>query len=41
MKRDSSFAKKVKRVAILGGAFFYAGNVNSVAEANVIRSNDL
>ncbi|KAF3340840.1 putative uridine nucleosidase 1 [Carex littledalei] len=35
IKRDSSFAKKVKRVVILGGAFFCAGNVNPAAEANI------
>ncbi|KAJ1692208.1 hypothetical protein LUZ63_008906 [Rhynchospora breviuscula] len=35
IKRDSSFAKKVKRVIILGGAFFCPGNVNPAAEANI------
>lgn len=35
VKRDSSFARKVKRVVILGGAFFALGNVNPAAEANV------
>nr|GMD86851.1 uridine nucleosidase 1 [Ipomoea batatas] len=35
VKRDSSFASKVKRVVILGGAFFALGNVNPAAEANV------
>ncbi|THG20492.1 hypothetical protein TEA_013689 [Camellia sinensis var. sinensis] len=35
MKRDSSFASKVKRVVILGGSFFALGNVNPAAEANV------
>ncbi|THG08964.1 hypothetical protein TEA_006964 [Camellia sinensis var. sinensis] len=35
MKRDSSFARKVKRVVILGGSFFALGNVNPAAEANV------
>jgi uridine nucleosidase len=35
IKRDPSFAKKVKRVVILGGAFFYTGNVNPAAEANI------
>ncbi|GMP42276.1 hypothetical protein CsSME_00012072 [Camellia sinensis var. sinensis] len=34
MKRDSSFASKVKRVVILGGSFFALGNVNPAAEAN-------
>ncbi|XP_028081376.1 uridine nucleosidase 1-like [Camellia sinensis] len=34
MKRDSSFARKVKRVVILGGSFFALGNVNPAAEAN-------
>ncbi|CAL5331108.1 unnamed protein product [Camellia sinensis] len=36
MKRDSSFASKVKRVVILGGSFFALGNVNPAAEANVV-----
>lgn len=35
VKRDSSFASKVKKVVILGGAFFAAGNVNPAAEANI------
>ncbi|KZV55056.1 putative uridine nucleosidase 1 [Dorcoceras hygrometricum] len=35
IKRDSSFASKVKRVVILGGAFFALGNVNPAAEANI------
>ncbi|KAI7995895.1 putative uridine nucleosidase 1 [Camellia lanceoleosa] len=35
MKRDSSFASKVKRVVILGGSFFALGNVNPAAEANL------
>lgn len=35
VKRDSSFAKKVKRVVVLGGSFFALGNVNPAAEANV------
>ncbi|KAF9679901.1 hypothetical protein SADUNF_Sadunf06G0063700 [Salix dunnii] len=35
IKRDSSFASKVKRIVILGGAFFALGNVNPAAEANV------
>ncbi|ONH96211.1 hypothetical protein PRUPE_7G113700 [Prunus persica] len=35
IKRDSSFAKKVKRVVVLGGAFFALGNVNPAAEANI------
>jgi len=36
MKKDPSFASKVKRIVILGGAFFAQGNVNPAAEANVI-----
>ena len=36
IKRDSSFASKVKRIVVLGGAFFVYGNVNPAAEANVI-----
>ncbi|CAL5421684.1 unnamed protein product [Camellia sinensis] len=36
MKRDSSFASKVKRVVILGGSFFALGNVNPAAEANFV-----
>ncbi|KAL0338611.1 UNVERIFIED_CONTAM: Uridine nucleosidase 1 [Sesamum angustifolium] len=35
IKRDSSFASKVKRVVILGGSFFALGNVNPAAEANI------
>ncbi|KAG4393925.1 hypothetical protein AAZX31_03G174400 [Glycine max] len=35
IKRDSSFASKVKRIVILGGAFFALGNVNPAAEANI------
>ncbi|KAL2509214.1 Uridine nucleosidase 1 [Forsythia ovata] len=35
VRRDSSFARKVKRVVILGGAFFALGNVNPAAEANI------
>uniref|UniRef100_A0A803P5H3 Inosine/uridine-preferring nucleoside hydrolase domain-containing protein n=1 Tax=Cannabis sativa TaxID=3483 RepID=A0A803P5H3_CANSA len=35
IKRDSSFAKNVKRLVILGGAFFALGNVNPAAEANI------
>ncbi|CAL5350698.1 unnamed protein product [Camellia sinensis] len=33
VKKDSSFASKVKRVVILGGSFFALGNVNPAAEA--------
>lgn len=32
---DSTFASKVKRIVILGGAFFALGNVSPAAEANV------
>lgn len=35
IKRDSSFVKKVKRVVVLGGAFFALGNINPAAEANI------
>jgi uridine nucleosidase len=35
VKRDSSFASKVKRIVVLGGAFFALGNVNPAAEANI------
>ncbi|CAN4117280.1 unnamed protein product [Withania somnifera] len=35
VKRDSTFASKVKRVVVLGGSFFALGNVNPAAEANV------
>ncbi|KAL2487204.1 Uridine nucleosidase 1 [Abeliophyllum distichum] len=35
VNRESSFARKVKRVVILGGAFFALGNVNPAAEANI------
>ncbi|KAI4310540.1 hypothetical protein MLD38_035512 [Melastoma candidum] len=35
IKRDSSFATKVKKVVVLGGSFFALGNVNPAAEANI------
>lgn len=35
IKMDSTFASKVKRIVILGGAFFALGNVSPAAEANV------
>ncbi|BAF25880.1 probable uridine nucleosidase 2 [Oryza sativa Japonica Group] len=35
MKKDSSFASKVKRIVVLGGAFFAAGNATPSAEANI------
>ncbi|XP_057438145.1 uridine nucleosidase 1 [Lotus japonicus] len=35
VKRDSSFASKVKRIVVLGGSFFALGNVNPAAEANI------
>ncbi|KAJ0976745.1 hypothetical protein J5N97_012219 [Dioscorea zingiberensis] len=35
IKRDSSFASKVKRIVVLGGAFFASGNVSPAAEANI------
>lgn len=35
IKRDSSFASKVKKIVVLGGSFFALGNVNPAAEANV------
>lgn len=35
IKRDPSFASKVKTIVILGGAFFASGNVNPAAEANI------
>ncbi|XP_078434487.1 uridine-ribohydrolase 1 [Wolffia australiana] len=35
VKSDASFAKKVKRIVVLGGAFFSSGNVNPAAEANI------
>ncbi|XP_042521242.1 uridine nucleosidase 1-like isoform X2 [Macadamia integrifolia] len=35
IKKDSSFASKVKRLVVLGGAFFAMGNVNPAAEANI------
>ncbi|XVE76001.1 hypothetical protein DITRI_Ditri12bG0137500 [Diplodiscus trichospermus] len=35
IKRDSSFASKVKNIVVLGGAFFVLGNVNPAAEANI------
>ncbi|XP_024975509.1 uridine nucleosidase 1 [Cynara cardunculus var. scolymus] len=35
IKKDSSFVTKVKRVVVLGGAFFALGNINPAAEANI------
>uniref|UniRef100_A0A0D9XGY5 Inosine/uridine-preferring nucleoside hydrolase domain-containing protein n=1 Tax=Leersia perrieri TaxID=77586 RepID=A0A0D9XGY5_9ORYZ len=35
MKRDPSFASKVKKIVVLGGAFFAAGNATPSAEANI------
>lgn len=35
IKRDPSFASKVKKIVVLGGAFFAAGNVSPAAEANI------
>ncbi|KAL5710667.1 uridine nucleosidase [Ranunculus cassubicifolius] len=35
IKSDSSFATKVKKIVVLGGAFFALGNVNPAAEANI------
>ncbi|XP_021908820.1 uridine nucleosidase 1 [Carica papaya] len=35
IKRDSSFASKVKKIVVLGGSFFASGNVNPAAEANI------
>ncbi|KAJ8615163.1 hypothetical protein MRB53_034535 [Persea americana] len=35
IKRDASFASKVKRIVVLGGAFFVSGNVTPAAEANI------
>ncbi|CAI9097773.1 OLC1v1034260C2 [Oldenlandia corymbosa var. corymbosa] len=35
VKRDSTFASKVKRIVVLGGSFFALGNVNPAAEANI------
>lgn len=35
IKSDSTFASKVKRIVVLGGAFFALGNVNPAAEANI------
>ncbi|KAK4776118.1 hypothetical protein SAY87_024079 [Trapa incisa] len=35
IKRDSTFASKVKKLIVLGGSFFALGNVNPAAEANI------
>lgn len=35
IQKDASFAKNLKELVILGGAFFSSGNVNPAAEANV------
>ncbi|WVZ99472.1 hypothetical protein U9M48_044763 [Paspalum notatum var. saurae] len=36
IKRDSNFVSKVKKIVVLGGAFFAAGNINPAAEANIL-----
>jgi uridine nucleosidase len=33
---DPSFVSKVKKIVVLGGAFFAAGNATPSAEANVM-----
>ncbi|XP_058083640.1 uridine nucleosidase 1-like isoform X2 [Magnolia sinica] len=40
IKKDSSFASKVKRIVILGGAFLTSGNMNPAAEANIYADPD-
>lgn len=35
VKKDRSFASKVKKIVILGGSFFASGNINPAAEANI------
>ncbi|KAK9170436.1 hypothetical protein Syun_002576 [Stephania yunnanensis] len=35
IKSDSTFASNVKKIVVLGGAFFALGNVNPAAEANI------
>ncbi|KAL6838504.1 hypothetical protein ACP4OV_031749 [Aristida adscensionis] len=35
IKKDPSFVSKVKRIVVLGGAFFAAGNATPSAEANI------
>lgn len=35
VKKDRSFASKVKSIVILGGSFFASGNINPAAEANI------
>ncbi|KMZ71036.1 Uridine nucleosidase 1 [Zostera marina] len=37
IKRDSSFASKVRKIVIPGGSFFAPGNVNPAAETNIYR----
>ncbi|KAI8027375.1 FAM10 family protein [Camellia lanceoleosa] len=41
VKKDSSFASKVKGVVVLGGPFFALGNINPAAEANVTSQLEL
>lgn len=36
MEADPMFAKNVKQIVVLGGAFFVNGNVNPAAEANIL-----
>ncbi|TVT99286.1 hypothetical protein EJB05_55361, partial [Eragrostis curvula] len=36
IKSDPAFACKVKKIVVLGGAFFTGGNVNPAAEANIL-----
>ncbi|TVU15256.1 hypothetical protein EJB05_38766, partial [Eragrostis curvula] len=35
IKKDPSFASKVKKIVVLGGSFFAAGNATPSAEANI------
>jgi uridine nucleosidase len=35
IQKDPNFAKNVKQLVVLGGAFNGSGNVNPAAEANV------
>ena len=36
IKKDPSFVKNVKKIVVLGGAFFASGNATPSAEANVM-----
>jgi uridine nucleosidase len=40
IKKDPSFVKNIKKIVVLGGAFFSAGNATPSAEANVMPNTE-